>query len=269
MPEGISADAVMNGTGNAEGQPVATGTNSAEGQPISADAQTKGEPTAAAGLLDGMTAEQLHKSYKELQREFGARNEQIKSFEGKLSPFGGADQMVRWAEYLSKNPRFNEWIEQEKQRQILGTEGQEIDDETKKAVSVVEKIANQKIQAAMNEQVTPLANEYKARMLKENMTRLDEKYGIEWREAQNDMAEIAKNLPPAIQDNPSFEDLADLYVVALRRTGKLEEAGKRQYEKMIREKQAKTTDKPATAPVTIGEVRSMRDAFEAAKRMAG
>ena len=72
---------------------------------------------------------------------------------------------------------------------------------------------------------------------------MDTKYGAEWRDMQNEMLGLAKRLPTETQDNPSFEDINDLYILALSRSGKLDEMAVRRYEKYPQGTESKITRK--------------------------
>ena len=121
--------------------------NVAEGQPAS-ETQVEGQPE---GVQDSSTTEttplsfeQLQKDNKELQTEFGKRNEAYKELESKLTgldQYGGVDQMSQWAAYLNDNPRFAEWVQQEQARDRdnhLGID-ENLDEDTRKALEMVDR----------------------------------------------------------------------------------------------------------------------------------
>lgn len=231
------------------------------GEPTETEnSQTGGEPTGAEGLLDGKTPEQLQASYKSLQTEFNDRNVELKTAHDSLKAleqYGGVEGITKWAEWLSNNERFGEFLKAEKQGKILGTSGEEVTDETRKAMDVVEKIATEKaqqiVQEAMNTQVTPMAESYKQRLLDENFKAMDGKYGDNWHEFKSTMTELAgQMLSQEVQDNPTFEDIERLYFSAALKDGKMEEMQAKAYEKRLKGTKSKSTGKPGPAS-TAGE----------------
>ena len=96
---------------------------------------------------------------------------------------------------------------------------------------------------------------------------MDTKYGAEWREMQNDMLSLAKKLPEAVQNNPSFDDINDLYILSLHHSGKADEMAAKRYEKSLLEQKAKSQEKPLSAvgkPVAK-KATTIHEAFAQAK----
>lgn len=263
QPEGQPANQPVEGTTLEEGQP-----------PVDGSTEQGGEPIIKIGeeLPDGMTPEQLLTSYKELQRTFGTKSEEMKSLEGQLAPFGGIEQIVNSLTYLTNSDSFKDWAKTEQQRATLGdnyglSEDGKIDPETQKAIDIVKRIVDQRVDSAMKSQVEPLADSYKQRLLSENMKTMDGKYGNEWRELQDEMASLADNLPETIQDNPTLGDLEDLYWKALRSSGKIESMQAKMYEKNLATKKSQSQEKPKSSAGTIQQKRAttMMQAFQMAK----
>ena len=103
------------------------------------------------------------------------------------------------------------------------------------------------------------------------MKTMDTKYGAEWRDMQNEMLSLAKRLPTETQDNPSFEDINDLYILALSRSGKLDDMAVARYEKTLREQKAKSQEKPNSSvgkPNTV-KATTIQEAFAQAKASEG
>lgn len=254
-----------NGTENVDGQAQAS--VDIIGEPA-IDPSVSKEPNGVEGLLDGMTPEQLHKSYKELQREFGKRNEEYKGVTEKFTPYGGVQQIEKWVNYLASNPRFNEWLEGEKSRSSLGVPTEGIDEDTQKALQIVKSVAEAQINKAMKEKVEPLAEHYRERLLNENINKMDTTHGKEWRDMKDTMLDLAKTLPKENQNNPTFDDFEDLYYKALRKTGKIESYMATSYQRKLEGKKKLSTDKPqpSAGATSIGKSMSVAEAFEMAKR---
>lgn len=269
-----SSDAVL------DGQPTGD-LKRTEGQDVE-EMETSGEPTDVEGLDEEETTSEEQFSiddYKALQREFGSRNEELKSLREQTAAFeqyGGLEQIQEWISYLQDNPRFAEFMKQEQSRQHddhLGLNGEDLDDDTRRALELVRKeaeyIADQRIKEAMKSQVDPIANQYKERMLEENINAMDNKYGDDWREVQDTMAELAKQLPLEVQDAPSLDTLEDLYWKALRVSGKMDSFAAKSYEKKLAAKKAKSTDRPSTnaGKSAFRKPMSIQEAYEQAKAM--
>jgi hypothetical protein len=236
------------------------------------DSSQTGKEQVAAGLPDGMTPDKLPDAYKSLQSEYTKNQQAYKSIQDKLSPYGGTDGILQWAEYLSSNTRFADWVKQEQQRQILGNQSESVDPETQKAMDIVQKIADQRIADAMKREVEPLAESYKQQIISGYMKQMDsDPMYAGWRDLQATMSELADKLPETTQDNPSLETLQDLYWMAARKSGKIQDLMAKQYEKVLKEKQKKTTDRPignAGQSIPV-KPKSIREAFEMAKRQVG
>lgn len=236
----------------------------ADGESITA---TNGEPTTPEGLFDGMTGEQLHSSYKSLQGELGKRTESYNDLEGQLNKYGGADQLFQWAEYLDKSPEFAQWYQDQQQAQTLGTSVDDLDDDTKQAIELVERMSKVQIDKAMQEQVAPLQNAYKESIFQQNIETMTEKYGDRFDSMRDKMAEIAKDMPMEMQDNPTADTLDDLFWKAMRVSGEMDNYAAEQYAKKLESKKSMSMDSPSKkANVgTKSNVVSMLDAYNAAK----
>ncbi len=229
-------------------------------------ASAKGEHSGD-GLFDGMTPETLHKSYKELQREYSKiQNDIVKKFEA----YGGPDQVLEWTEYLSKNPDFATWVAQQKTKSALGVDESQLDDETRKALDAVRKIAKSVVEDEVNkirqQEIGPLSETYKQSLLESHFVKMDSLYGKDWHEMRDLMSELSEELPDKIQDRPKFEDVEDLYFKALRRSGKLESYAAKKYQQKLTEKKGKSTDRPATGGESAQKpAKSIAEAFRQAK----
>ena len=264
-----------------DGQPIQD-LGSAEGQPTDEGQVIQdAEPTGVEGASEASTPESLNyeSMYKELQKEFGSRNETLKGFEDaneKMAAFGGSDQLVGWASYLQGNPRFAEFIQAEQDRENHEQMGysDDMDDDTKQAMDLVrkeaERIADVKIQEALRDRVDPIANRYKEEQLESNLGQMDDKFGDSWREVQDEMAQLAEGLPLEVQDAPSFDVLEDLYWKALRTTGKMDSVMAGMYEKKLNTKKAQSSERPASnaGQGQAKKAMTLEQAFQMAKQNA-
>lgn len=233
----------------------------------SGEKRTEGE----AGLFDGMDAPTLHKSYKELQKEYSRiQNEIVKKFE----PFGGPEQVLQWTNYLANNPDFAQWVTQQKTKSALGIDENQLDDQSKAALETVRKIARQvvadEVGKIRSQDIAPISEAHKQQLLESHFVKMGDKYGDDWHEMRDIMSELSEDLPESIQDRPKFEDIEDLYFKALRKTGKLNSYAEKLHKQKLTEKKSKATDKPTSASESAPRPsKSIAEAFAEAKRVHG
>jgi hypothetical protein len=261
-------NAVVPTESSISGEPEVTSESTTVEGESGKEASAKREPSSE-GLFDGMDGATLHKSYKSLQGQYTKVNEAIK----KLERFGGPDQISQWAEYLSNNPRFAEWVQKEQSSKVTGLNEDEMDETTRKAYETVRKIADntadQKVQAILRNEIAPIAEEFKKQLLNTHFKSMDDKYGKDWHELRDTMSELSADLPARVQNRPTLDDIEDLYFKALRRTGKFDAFAAGQYQKKLTEKKARSTDKPSSAaPSAPRQYKTIQEAFADAKRQA-
>lgn len=235
----------------------------AEGESTQA---TNGEPTSAEGLFDGMTGEKLHDSYKSLQTELGKRTEASNEFEAKFQKYGGADRLLELADYLDGNEGFASFVKTQQQADVLGTSADDIDDDTKRAMDIVQGMSRTEIERMYQEKVAPLENHLKEQQLAVNVGAMSEKYE-NFNDMKETMADLAKDLPENIQDNPSLEDMEDLYWKAIRVSGKMDEYAAKTYAAKLEKAKKQSMDTPTkkAEPSRLTGKLSMLDSYEAAK----
>ena len=240
------------------------------GESVNDTPGANGESTAES-LFDGMTAAQLHKSYKSIQGEYTKVNEGMKM----LSQYGTPEQISQWAGYLQNNPRFADWVKQEQGRNAMGINEGELDEDQQKAMNVVQNIVQQTVEVRLRElekqKIEPLANKYKDDTLDRIWGDMDKKYGDGWRDFQEAMGDLSEDLPDKIHDNPSFKNIEALYFQALAEAGKLDAYAAKKYETNLKEKKSKSTGEKPTDHSGSQKTKysSMSEAFEAAKRSGG
>jgi hypothetical protein len=259
--------AAVSGQGNFEQQ----GTGEPVGQPPEGTEQPVGEPQAQQPTTEQpatgkesveITPEkyaELETNYKNLQTEFGKRNESDKELRSRFEQFGGIDKVHEHVSYLVNNPRFTEFLKQEQQSQVIG--GVDIsgyDQEQKDAINLVQQMATQiaqtEIQKAMKNKVDPLANSYKERLMDEHFAKMTEKYP-NWREQEKQMETLADKLPIEVQDNPTLADVEALYLRSIVADGKIEKFGADLYQQKLEQKKAQSTEQP---PTTTGQTQEKR-----------
>lgn len=240
------------------------------GEPITDAIQAEGEPTGAAGLFAGQTPEQIEKQYKDLQSFSTKNSERLSELEGDAGLLSGYGTNQKIADYLSElqgNPRFAEFMRTEQERTIYGD--QEIDDEQRKAMDIVEgiagRIADKKIAEELQSKVAPFVDKYKEGLLENNLSTLQGKFGDSFEEMKPVMADIAQNLPEGVYDSPTIEQLEDLYWSAVRQSGKMEAFAASAHEKRIKAGKSKSMDTPTGSSATsTKKASSIQEAFQQA-----
>lgn len=265
---------VTDGTTVDSGQAPASTDNGGEPQDNSA---AKSEPSGEGDFGGFKTPEEAVKAYKELQREFGKRNESYKTMEARFEKFGGAEKVAEFGEYLSNNPRFTEWFQKEQMAHTIGDINlDELDEDTRKSIELVQKIANSvadvKIKEALASQVKPLADAHRDTIINDHFKKMDDKYGkvgVNWREFTDDIISESFNLSPSKRNNPSVEDIEGLFWSVVAKKGKLEEVSAKYYSKVLESKKSKSTGtKPPTgaAPQQFKQAKTIEEAFAIAKQ---
>jgi len=249
-----------------DGQAQASETESGE---AGEKASAKGEP-GAEGLFDGMDAPTLHKSYKNLQREYSRiQNDVVKKFEA----YGGTEQVLQWTAYLANNPEFAKWVTAQKTKNEIGIDESTLDESTKSALDTVRKIAKSVVAEEVGrvwQDIEPISELQKQESLARHFEDMDDKYGDAWHEMRDLMSELSEDLPQKAQDRPRFEDVEDLYFKALRKSGKMDAYAAKQYEKKLTEKKSKSTTKPSSAGESMPlAAKSIAEAFALAKQQQG
>jgi hypothetical protein len=264
----------QSGTEGLSGESSFEGTAGAGGESGEDTSQAGGESGSGTELPEGITPEMLSelgympdKDYKSLQGEFSKKTDALKAAEEQFGKYGGADKVLEWVGYLDGNAEFAKWVQSQQDEKLYGQDKSQFDDETRQAMELVERIADEKIAEAMRLRVDPLANSYKSRLLQESFKTMDGKYD-DWREMEGPMEVLSHTLPPDVADNPSVSDLEALYFRALAQEGKLEDYGRKVYERNLTALKTKNTDKTTASGASGGRKPSntIAEGFAAAKK---
>jgi hypothetical protein len=217
-----------------------------------------------------MTPQQLHESYKELQREFGSRNESFKSIQQRFEPYGGPEEFLNRAEKLLATPEVQEAVRNAEYRSQVGDPHADYDPETQKALDIVDRRAEQKAQEAvervLQDYINPMQEEKRTELVEGYMDELIKEFP-DVDKYQDAMSEIAGELPDMDRD-PTYEDIKALFFMSLAQTGDLKSYAAKYYEQDLREKQKKSTEKPGS-PAGAGvpkQATSLEEAFAQAKK---
>ena len=262
-----------------------SGTDPNRGQPAGSD-EWGGEPEAygheegkpAGEDLDSNENQEPAKDeaywerqYKELQGDYGKRNEAFNQLKTKFEKYGGPDSILEVAEYLDSSPEFAEFIKAQNTKKY-GIDVEE-DPERAAAVDMVEKIA----EALYNKKARPLEEKLNAfealekeRVIAEHLEDLSEKYP-NWQEQKNTMKRLSDDLPDNIRNNPTLEHLEALYFQSLIADGKINNYAKSLLDAELDNKRANTSDEPPRSSGTSdeGPAETMMEALLRAKKTLG
>lgn len=260
--------------GSSEGQPdsLQLGPDTTEKQSVQ-DTSSESEQLGGDSLEKPTQTEETFTTdqYKELQGQFTKVSQSASDLEKIVAKFGGMDNVLQHMEFLSGNERFGDWLKGERQRELTGGEpGSELDEETKKALGIVENVADERINRAIHDRVDPLAEQLKGMLLEKTMGLMDDKHGDSWRKYGEDMKELSTSLPQSVQDNPSVKDMEALYYRALSETGDIEKVMRAKYEANLQDKKSKSIIPPG-APQSIAPKKStnMAEALGNAEKLLG
>jgi|TARA_Y100000310_G_C20599624_1_gene772327 hypothetical protein len=219
------------------------------------------------------------KSYKEIQRAYTqstthAREleERLESMERQSSHYGGVDKMAEMIQYATSNPEISEAIKRVQQQEIAGVNVHEMDDEGKKAVEMVEKIAqsivDKSLQSYQTNEIDPIIDSHRVDRVEKLMGQMDDKYGDRWADSLDAMKKVSESLPRNVLINPSFDDMEDLFFKALRTEGRFDEFMGETYQEQVKEKRQRSVSKPRTTSSSSPKGSKPKDMFEAATRAA-
>ena len=229
-----------------------------------ADADQDGEPGEDQELSKN-DDKSLDDSYKELQRSFSHKTDELKDAKSELdalrgvaSRFGGMDKMAQLLDYGSANGEVQELIRKQISGQAPEVDGLGLDEmspEGKKAVALVRKIVQadggRMINAALTNfqrgSIDPFLASYQEERLESLFDKLDGEFGEEWDKHYPTMKKLAEEWTPNVKANPSWKNMKKLYMDALDEDGGLDDFHEQRLLKKIQQKQKKSTGKPRSS----------------------
>jgi len=264
-----------------------SGTQLVAEKPETESAPSKGQPEAKVGKpaagepnKDKAQVSFSEKDYKELQRKFGKTSLEYKEWQKKLSPYGGADGMLKTFQSAANDKELMEFLQKRQSRtepdvmRELGfTEEQMKDPQVRAAVQLIEKIADRKAAGItrmeidrLRGEISPLTEQAQLSKFNESFSTMAKEHGDDWEEMKPIILEMSATLPKEMQENPSLENLEDLFFLALRRSGKFEAYAKKIYQKELEGKKLKSSPKPGVAQGSPAAKKAVtiKDAFRQA-----
>ena len=231
----------------------------------SADEDQDGQPDEEQELSKDDKETSEEDSYKELQRSFSHKTDELKdtrseldALKGVATRFGGIDKMAQLLDYVSSNGKIQEFI----QNQISGQPGgvddlglDEMSPEGKKAVALVKKIVqtdsgrmiNQALANFQKGALDPFLATYQEEKLESLFDRLDSEFGESWDKHYPTMKKLAEEWNPNVKANPSWKHMKKLYMDSLDEDGGLDDFHEQRLLKKIQQKQQKSTGRPRSA----------------------
>lgn len=244
------------------------------------EAATTDTPTAKDSAVEEELPHdkvQGSKHYKSLQAEFTRKSTALAELDKKFQQYGGPDALLREAERFSKLSQSKEFqaFMAEQQMRESGIDPSTLPPDARAAMEFINSVVQKQVESKVNpflQQAQEMERAQQTAKVNANLAAMSEKYGAEWRELQPVMQEIASNLPPQVINDMRFETLESVYLQAMVKSGKFNEFAAKQYQKQLSEKKQKSTPRPgngANGTKAIPQVRSMQDAYKAAKVMLG
>ena len=227
-----------------------------EGEPADEDQDGQPEEEKEPSKNDKATSEE--ESYKELQRTFSHKTDELKdtrseldALKGVANRFGGIDKMAQLLDYVASNGKIQDVI----QNQINGQSGgvddlglDEMSPEGKKAVALVKKIVqsdsgrmiNQALANFQKGSLDPFLATYQEEKLESLFDKLDSEFGDGWDKQYPTMKKLAEEWNPSVKANPSWKHMKKLYMDALDENGVLDDFHEQRLLKKIEQKQKKS-----------------------------
>ena len=228
----------------------------------SADEDQDGQPNEEQEPSQDDKATSGEDSYKELQRSFSHKTDELKdtrseldALKGVANRFGGIDKMAQLLDYVSSNGKIQEVIQSQISGQPGGDDGLGLDEmspEGKKAVALVKKIVqadggrmiNQALANFQKGALDPFLASYQEERLESLFDKLDGEYGEGWDKHYPTMKKLAEEWSPNVKANPSWKNMKKLYMDSLEEDGVLDDFHEQRLLKKIQQKQRKSTGKP-------------------------
>ena len=252
-----------------------------EVRPEDLDGQTSGTEDEeldenAESSNDEEQFSQDSKSYKELQRVYTQGQQRLKDMENQLSEieraasqYGGVDRMSEMIQYATTNPEIAAAIQKVQQTQGTGINMDELDDQGKKALELVDKIVENKLASRLQEyqthEIDPIVDAHRVDRVEKLMGQMDDKYGERWGDSLEAMKTLSEDMPRNVLVNPSFDDMEDLFFKALRTEGRFDEFMGETYQQTIQEKKRRSVSKPKTTASSMPTGSKPSNMFEAAE----
>ena len=255
----------------------------------SADEDQDGQPEEEREPSKNDKATSEEDSYKELQRTFSHKTDELKdtrseldALKGVANRFGGIDKMAQLLDYVASNGKIQDVIQSQINGQSGGVDDLGLDEmspEGKKAVALVKKIVqsdsgrmiNQALANFQKGSLDPFLATYQEEKLESLFDKLDSEFGDGWDKQYPTMKKLAEEWNPSVKANPSWKHMKKLYMDALDENGVLDDFHEQRLLKKIEQKQKKSTGKPRSSggsKIEQGDTKApVKNIFDAAGKV--
>lgn len=225
--------------------------------------------------LEKITDEQ----YKSMERYISKTRDELSdlkssssAIEGALAKYGGLDKALQLVDYVSSDPDFKQLIEK-KSRGVSSVDESTMSPESKEAMQIVRDVAKEVVAAEIRQlkqnTIDPHFKAVNDRNLDVLATEMTSKFGDNWLEYADDMQLLAEDLSDSKRNDLKFDDLENLYIMALNRAGKLDEFSTTKKQVKEKKKIEKSTPRARSTNVESNKPEGKpKDLFEAAQRAA-
>jgi len=175
------------------------------------------------------------------QKSFNELKEEHEGLKSKFTNYGGVDGLLKTAEYLTQNERFQKFLKEEQTRNLTGSNEETIDPEQQAGIEMARKIAREE---AMKE-VKPLLEKAQKEHINNVFKEMDSDpiYGDMWKNYKKEIAEFSKMLPMEKQNSPTVKDLKILFLAAIESRGDTEKIMAKIYENKLNKAKANSISK--------------------------
>ena len=230
--------------------------------------------------LDEEKENSFEKRYKETQGEYTKSQQTNKDLEsklgdleGRLDRLGGVDSIEKYLAYLQDDPDFVALLNQKRDKQNLGISEEGLTPEAKEVLALVKKIAKAEVSEGMasvkgdlDGKIDPYIEAAQDRVLGEIYDRMDQNYGEEWSDELETIQELTKDWSESKVAKLKYSDVEELYIVSLKRNGKLDKFAENIYSKKIAKTKENATGRTRSGAVSSKPKGKVRNMFDAAKR---
>jgi len=211
------------------------------------------------------------RQYKELQSDYGKRNETFGQLKERFDQYGGFEDGLAVLDFLNGSEDFAEFIKNQGNK-LYGVDVDE-DPTQAEAIRLVERVADSRSERRikpLEEKLDQIMQLERRRAVENHLNSMDDMYP-NWEEQKESMEKLSHELPASIRENPTLEQMEALYFLSLKRDGKLDQYAKSQLEKEMADKRANASDMPpvSSGVTDEGEIKDMADAWNRAKRKLG
>jgi hypothetical protein len=209
-----------------------------------------GEPSDEEYSPDSQSYREMQSMYSKTQNKNSELESQLQQMEDRLAGLGGLDQVVKALTYVHNDPDYRALtLKKSGQQAIPGVDEANLSPEAKEALDLVRKTVNSELQVRLaqmkKEQIDPITDQIRQTGLNDIADDLLENHGELFQSQLPTIERLAKKLPQAVLDNPTYETMESLFYDSLREDGKAEAYYLKQHQIKVNGKKQKVTGSPS------------------------